>query len=114
MAYGKAKTGKNAVDAGVKKEIGSPASSGTAGTAVTPGNDSEEACPEVSSMDVEGGDVPAVTPTPSAPAAQAAELSLLSALSAGHLMRAHMQYNRKEAPVQTVDDTPAPAAAEMS
>jgi DNA primase large subunit len=72
LAYGKAKTGKNAVDAGVKKEIGSPASSGTAGTAVTPGNDSEEACPEVSSMDVEGGDVPAVTPTPSAPAAQAA------------------------------------------
>ena len=37
----------------------------------------------------------------------AAELSLLSALSAGHLMRAHMQYNRKAA-------EPAPTAAPPS
>ena len=40
-----------------------------------------------------------------AAAVMAAELSLLSALSAGHLMRAHMQYNRKAA-------EPSPSSAE--
>lgn len=39
----------------------------------------------------------------------AGELSLCSALAAGHLVRAHMQHNRSQAPTRT--GTPSPGAA---
>ena len=46
-----------------------------------------------------------------AAAVMAGELSLLSALSAGHLMRAHMQFNRKaEAAAAAAADQAAAAA----
>jgi len=49
-----------------------------------------------------------------ASAVLAGELSLLSALSAGHLMKAHMQYNRKAPTAPPAEKAPseaAPAAA---